>query len=193
MARVFGCFSQFQLSPQLRIFEPVSEWIDGLARYHIADRERRLNEVGRQQYALELVSRERVWISCRSKESRYRYRTKTDIGDRAKIAARFNTLIFFERLPNKPATATVQQYELDALVIREKNARLRALRLAQPKPPKRSNPKRKDKWRNTLVTTPPAKSLRLRCPHLPQKQQETFVRKSFSPSATFAELHCSTI
>src|SRR6516225_5856616 len=36
MARVFGCFSQFQLSPQLRIFEPVSEWIDGLARYHIA-------------------------------------------------------------------------------------------------------------------------------------------------------------
>ena len=30
-------------------------------------------------------------------------------------------------------------------------------------------------------------------PHLPQKQQETFVRKSFSPSATFAELHCSTI
>jgi hypothetical protein len=76
MARAFGCFSRLQLSPQLIIFEPTSKWIDEQAQNRIVDRKRRLNQVGRQQYALELVSREHVWISCRSKEGRYLYRTK---------------------------------------------------------------------------------------------------------------------
>ena len=192
MARAFGCFSRLQLSPQLIIFEPTSKRIDEQAQNRIVDRKRRLNEVGRQQYALELVSRERVWISCRSKEGRYLYRTKTDIKERSKIAARFYTLIFAEQLPNKPATSTTQQYELDARVTREKIARLKALRLAQPQLPKHSKRKRK-KWRDTQVTTRLGNSSASRSlPTSPMPHVE-FAKKIFGPSHICAEPHCSEI
>jgi len=190
MARAFGCFSRLQLSPQLIIFEPTSRWIDEQAQNRIVDRKRRLNEVGRQQYALELVSRERVRISCRSKEGRYLYRTKTDIKERSKIAARFYTLIFAEQFPNKPATSTTQQYELDARVTREKIARLKALRLAQP--PKQSKPKRK-KWPATQATTRLGNSSASRSlPTSPMPHVE-FAKKIFGRSHICAEPHCSEI
>ena len=192
MARAFGCFSRLQLSPQLIIFEPTSKRIDEQAQNRIVDRKRRLNEVGRQQYALELVSRERVWISCRSKEGRYLYRTKTDIKERSKIAARFYTLIFAEQFPNKPATSTTQQYELDARVTREKIARLKALRLAQPQLPKHSKRKRK-KWRDTQVTTRLGNSSASRSlPTSPMPHAE-FAKKIFGRSHICAEPHCSEI
>ena len=192
MARMYACFSRFQWSPQLRTFEPTGNWIDGLAGYHIADRKRHLNEIGRRQYAVELVSRERVWISYRSKEGRYRYRTKTDIKDRAKIAARFYTLILAEQFPNKPATSTTQQYELDARVTREKIARLKALRLAQPQLPKHSKRKRK-KWRDTQVTTRLGNSSASRSlPTSPMPHVE-FAKKTFGQSHICAEPHCSAI
>jgi hypothetical protein len=190
MARVYGCFSRFHWSPKLRIFEPASKWIDKLAKYHIADGKRRVNEVGRRQYALELVNRERVWASHRSKESRYRYRTTNDIKDRAQIAARTYTLIFAEQLPNKPATATIQQYELEAQIIRQKNARLKALRLAQP--PKQSKPKRK-KWPDTPATTRRGNSSHSQSlPTSPVPHVE-FAKKIFGASHICAEPHCSAI
>jgi hypothetical protein len=190
MARVYGCFSRFHWSPQLRIFEPASKWIDKLAKHHIADGKRRLNEVGRRQYALELVKRESVWISFRSKESRYRYRTTHDIKDRAQIAARTYTLIFAEQLPNKPATATIQQYELEAQIIRQKNARLKSLRLAQP--PKQSKPKRK-KWPDTPATTRRGNSSH--SPSLPTSPvpHVEFAKKIFGASHICAEPHWSEI
>jgi hypothetical protein len=189
---MYACFSRFQWSPQLRTFEPTGNWIDGLAGYHIADRKRHLNEIGRRQYAVELVSRERVWISYRSKEGRYRYRTKTDIKDRAKIAARFYTLIFAERFPNKPATVTVQQYELDARIIREKMARLRTLRLAQPQLPTESKPKRK-KWPDTQATT--RRESLSRSPSLPTlpRPHVKFAKKIFGQSLICAERRFSAI
>ena len=193
MARAFGCFSQLQLSPQLIIFEPTSKWIDEQAQNRIVDRKRRLNEVGRQQYAHELVSRERVWISCRSKESRYRYRTKTDIKQRAQIAARMDSPVyFFEQRPNKPATSTAQQYELDARIIREKTARLKALRLAQPQPPKHSKRKKK-KWLDTPATTQHGNLSRSPSPPTSPVPHVEFAKKIFGRSHICAEPHCSEI
>ena len=150
---MYGRFSRFQLAPQLRLHEPASRWIDELANYHAAERCRRLSEVGRPRYALELLERERIKTAHRSKQSRHLYRTETDIKDRARIAARMDVLAFAGPLAlvcKLPARSTVQQYELDALIIREKMARLKALRLAQP--PKQSKPKRK-KWPVTQATT----------------------------------------
>jgi RNA polymerase sigma factor (sigma-70 family) len=193
MASVFGCFSRFSLSPQLKRFEPASKWVDGLARHHTSACKRRLDKIGRRQYALELVSRERVWISYRSKESRYRYRTETDIKQRAQIAARMDSPVyFFDRLPNKPATSTVQQYELDARITREKIARLKALRLAQPQPPTQSKRKRK-KWLDTQAMTRRENSFRSRSqPTLPMPRVE-FAKTIFGQSHICAEPHYSGI
>jgi hypothetical protein len=192
MARVYGCFSRFHWSPQLRIFEPASKWIDKLAKYHIADGKRRLNEVGRRQYALELVERERIKILYRRKNTRYLYRTKTDIEDRARIAARMDGAVFAAPLiGHKPAiTATVQQYELNARIIREQIARLKALRLAQP--PKQSKPKRK-KWPDTPATTRLGNSSH--SPSLPTSPMPhvEFAKKIFGQSHICAEPHCSAI
>ena len=197
LARTYSCFSRFQISPQLRVFEPLSKWIDELARHHIADRQCHLDEVGRGQCALELVSREHVWISYRSKENRYRYRTKTDIKERARVACRmppgyYAPTVFVEQLPNKPATPTIQQYELDAQIIREKIARLKALRLAQPQLPKHSKRKRK-KWRDTQAITQRENSSRSRSlPTLPMPRVE-FAKTIFGLSHICAEPHYSGI
>jgi hypothetical protein len=87
-------------SPQLRLHEIVcggawgsekgkykSGWIDGLVDHNEVEARRRLDRVGRRQYALELVQRERIVASFRSKESRYQYRTDTALSERAEIAA----------------------------------------------------------------------------------------------------------
>ena len=188
MASAFSCFSRFSLSPQLRHFEPASRWIDEHAIRHVTACKRRLDKVGRRQYALELVSRERVWISYRSKESRFRYRTTTDIKQRAQIAARMDSSVFFDRLPNKPATSTVQQYELDAQITREKTARLKALRLAQP-PSKR---KRK-KWPDTQATTTPENLSVSQSPLVSPVPRAEFAKKIFGQSHICAEPHYSAI
>ena len=192
MARVYGCFSRFHWSPQLRIFEPASKWIDKLAKYHIADGKRRLNEVGRRQYALELVERERIKILYRRKNTRYLYRTKTDIEDRARIAARMDGPVFAAPLiGHKPAiTATVQQCELNARIIREQIARLKALRLAQP--PKHSKPKRK-KWPVTQATTRLGNSSASRSLPMSPMPHVEFAKKIFGASHICAEPHCSAI
>jgi hypothetical protein len=68
ICRMYDRFSRFQLSPQLRLHEPACGsrkrigWIDEFADYHIAESQRHLAEVGRRQYALELVDRERIRI-----------------------------------------------------------------------------------------------------------------------------------
>jgi hypothetical protein len=193
MALTYGCFSRFHWSPQLVVFELTSRWIDDLAQYHLVVGRRRLDEVGRRRYADELVARERVWISYRSKEGRYRYQTESDIKERAQIAAQMDSPVyFFEQLPNKPATATVQQYELDARIIREKIVRLKALRLAQPQPPKQSKPKRK-KWPDTPATTRRGNSSH--SPSLPTSPvpHVEFAKKIFGASHICAEPHCSAI
>jgi hypothetical protein len=58
--RHFDCFSPHQLSPQLRLHEAVSRKIDALAADLDKRGERRLKAMGRREYALWLVRRERV-------------------------------------------------------------------------------------------------------------------------------------
>jgi DNA-directed RNA polymerase specialized sigma subunit len=105
----FGCFNDCQLSPQLLHHEPagrhrpardmlsgryprwpgLSRVVDHLAEYHSKETWRRLNKIGRQAYALELVERDTA--TPRSDESRYRYRG-ADEKERLAIALRCEAL-----------------------------------------------------------------------------------------------------
>jgi RNA polymerase sigma factor (sigma-70 family) len=190
---MYDRFSRFQLSPQLRLYEPTGRWIDGLADYHIAESQRRLKEVGRRQYALELFEREKVRVSYRSKPKRYLYQTNTSLAERTRIAHNSS----YAALPDVPDQRPqphfqvgLPQYEIEARAIRAKTARLKALRLENS--PKQSKPRRKRTWHDTRTTTL-EKSLPLRCQPTLQVRHGLFVKKSFSVSATFAELHCSAI
>lgn len=163
MRRMYDCFKAHQLSPQLRDFNAASKWIDSLAR-----------KAG----------------TGRKHHSNHLYRTAADIGERAKIAARMSPMPVFAETGDKPVvTAKLQQYELDARVVREKTARLKALRLANPKPqPERK--RKKAKWRDTR-TIAPAKSLPSPSRPALQLRCGSFAKKNLSHSATFAELRCS--
>jgi RNA polymerase sigma factor (sigma-70 family) len=190
---MYDRFSRFQMSPQLRLFEPTSRWIDELANHHTEEDRRHLKEIGRRQYVVELGEREKARGSYRSKPGRYLYRTNTSLKERTRIAARMDAPVFARPLAlvsKLPARGTVQQYELDAPAIQAKNARLKALRLERP--PKESKPRRKRTWHDTRTTTP-KKSCASPCPPTLQARPEPFVKKNFSASATFAELHCSAI
>jgi RNA polymerase sigma factor (sigma-70 family) len=82
ICRMYDRLSRFQLSPQLLIHEEACGphlngrpgWIDEFADYHIAESRRRLAEVGRHQYALELLERERIRVAYQAKPERYLYR-----------------------------------------------------------------------------------------------------------------------
>jgi hypothetical protein len=163
MRRMYDCFKAHQLSPQLRGFNAASKWIDSLARKA---------GTGRKYHSINL------------------YRTATEIGERAKIAARMSSVPVFAETGDKPVVAAkLQQYELDARAAREKTARLKALRLANPKPqPERK--RKKAKWRDTPTTTP-AKSLPSPSRPVLQLRCGSFAKKNLSHSATFVELHCS--
>jgi hypothetical protein len=128
---------------------------------------------------------------CIAARIRCLYRTTTDIKDRARIAARMDGPVFAAPLiGHKPATATIQQYELEAQIIRQKNARLKSLRLAQP--PKQSKPTRK-KWPVTQATTRLGNSSASRSlPTSPMPHVE-FAKKIFGQSHICAEPHCSAI
>jgi hypothetical protein len=203
MSRMYGCLSRFQLSPQLRLHEPACGsckrigWIDELANYHIAEAQRRLAEVGRRQYAVELVERERIRIGYRAKAERYLYRDGSGFKD---YARRLRT----SRVNSPPAA------DAWAILCQEKNDRAqkskevaashKTIRNHDPykhlRPPKlgagRKLKPRGEIWRDTR-TTIPEKSLPL--PYLPmlQARHGLFVKKNFSVSVTFAELHCSAI
>jgi hypothetical protein len=191
---MYDRYSRFQLSPQLRVFEPASRWIDELANHHIAESKRRLGKVGRRQYAQELVERERILDSYRSKPGRYLYRTDTSLSERTRIAH-----CGYTALPEAPGQRPqpqfeigLPQYEIEAQAIRAKNARLKALR----PPPKESKSERKRKrkqlWRDTQTTTA-KKSFPLQSPPMLPARRGPFVKKSISASATFVEQRYSAI
>jgi DNA-directed RNA polymerase specialized sigma subunit len=62
---------------------------------------KRLKEVGRRQFALELVARDQARISARSEPSQYLYRTDTPLKDRACIASRIYANIAVECFAEK--------------------------------------------------------------------------------------------
>jgi len=69
----FGCFSGFQFSPQLRLHEPVSRLIDGLARESESRTKRRIHEIGRRAYALELVKQHKARVEAHAEPTQYLY------------------------------------------------------------------------------------------------------------------------
>jgi RNA polymerase sigma factor (sigma-70 family) len=107
---------RFDLSPQLRLHEIVCGnrpdnrlgLIDEFVNHNEAEARRHLDRVGRRQYALELVWRKIVVASFRNKQSRYLYRTDTDLKVRCQIAARINTPVFAKVLTfERPKTFEV--------------------------------------------------------------------------------------
>jgi RNA polymerase sigma factor (sigma-70 family) len=196
-------FLRFQLSPQLRIHEEVCGphlngrlgRIDELADYQIADAKRRLAEVGCRRYALELVERERIRIAYQAKPSRYLYRKGSALKDYASWARRVN-------LPSIADTWAIlcQEKNDRAQKLKEVAASQKTIQNHDPykhlRPPKLGaglEPKpRGEIWRD-IRTTIPEKSLPLPCQPTLQVRHGLFVKKNFSVSATFAELHCSAI
>jgi hypothetical protein len=204
ICRMYDRFSRFQLSPQLRIHEEACGphlnrrlgWIDELADYHIAEPQRRLAEVGRRQYALELLERERIRIAYQAKPSRYLYRKGSALKDYA-----------WARQTNLPSVADTR-----AILCQEKNDRAQKLKEVAAshktiqnhdpykhlRPPKlgaeRKLKSRGEKilWHDTRTTTL-EKSSPLPCQPTLQARHGLFVKKNFSVSATFAEPHCFAI
>ena len=128
---MYDRFSRFQMSPQLRLYEPTSRWVDELAGYHTEEDQRRLKEVGRRQYAVELVEREKVRVSYRSKPERYLYRTNTSLAERTRIAHSGYTALSDvpDQRPQPHFQLGLPQYEIEARTIRAKTEQLKALRL----------------------------------------------------------------
>ena len=169
-------------------------WIDELADYSIKEAPLSLIQIGRQQYALELVERDRIRVGYRAKPSRYLYRKGSALKDYA-----------WARQTNLPSVADTW-----AILCQEKNDRAQKLKevaashktiqnhdpykhLRPPKLGAARKPKpRGDIWHDT-ETTIPEKSLPLPCQPTLQVRHGLFVKKNFSVSATFAEPHCFAI
>ena len=209
---MYDRFSRFQLSPQLRLHEPACGsrkrigWIDEFADYHIAESRRRLAEVGRRQYALELLERERIRIAYQAKPERYLYRKGCPLKDYASdVLATDARITAIEAKLNLPPIAdtrlALDQAKKDrARKLREVAAHHFTIQKHDPykhlRPPKlgagREPKPRGEIWRD-IRTMIPEKSLPLPCQPTLQVQHGLFVKKNFSVSATFAELHCFAI
>jgi hypothetical protein len=231
VVRLYDCFGKYPLSPAFRYYERATRWIDADKLVERRDRKerRRLNQIGRRQYALELVEQDRIRIAYRAKPSRYLCRKgsalkdytdrarqtnlptaadtwaslcreKNDRAQKLKEAAAGHKTIqkpdpYKELRPPKPkpgrssfrAPAVCFVWRDNGTELGKKNAKLMAARLSKPKP-------RGERiiWHDTR-TTIPGKSLPLPCQPTLQVRHGLFVKKNFSVSATFAELHCSAI
>jgi hypothetical protein len=215
ICRMYDRFSRFQLSPQLLIHEEACGphlngrpgWIDEFADYHIAESRRRLAEVGRHQYALELLERERIRVAYQAKPERYLYRKGCPLKDYASdVLATDARITAIEAKLNLPPIAdtrlALDQAKKDrARKLREAAAHHFTIQKHDPykhlRPPKmgagRKLKSRGERiWHDTRTTTP-EKSLPLPCRPTLQVRHGLFVKKNFSVSATFAELHCSAI
>jgi hypothetical protein len=213
ICRMYDRFSRVQLSPQLRLHEPACGsrkrigWIDELADYHIAESQRRLAEVGRRQRALELLERERIRIAYQAKPERYLYRKGCPLKDYASgVLATDARITAIEAKLNLPPIVdtrlALDQAKKDhARELREVAAHHGTIQNHDPykhlRPPKlgvgRKLKSRGERiWHDTRTTTL-EKSLPLPCPPMLQVRHGSFVKKNFSVSATFAELHCSAI
>ena len=114
MHRLFDAFSHGQPSLKQKAILGSSRpsWIDDLADYHIKEAQRTLNRIGRRQYALELVERDKVRIAYRAKPERYLYGPQSVLKDYASFvdekSARIRALE-----DRKKATLQPQQEEID--------------------------------------------------------------------------------
>jgi RNA polymerase sigma factor (sigma-70 family) len=198
MHRLFDAFSYGQPSLKQKTVLGSSSrpgWIDELADYSIKEARLSLIQIGRQQYALELVERDRIRVGYRAKPSRYLYRKGSALKDYARA-----------RQTNLPSVADTW-----AILCREKNDRAQKLKEVAAshktiqnhdpykhlRPPKlgvgRKLKSRGERiWHDTR-TTIPEKSLPLPCLPMLQARHGLFVKKNFSVSATFVEPHCFAI
>jgi RNA polymerase sigma factor (sigma-70 family) len=81
--REYDFFSPYQSSPQLRFHKPLSRLIDELAELTLPPGqktrgERRMTQIGRRPYALELVKRDRARAAARANPNNYLYPWKRE-------------------------------------------------------------------------------------------------------------------
>jgi hypothetical protein len=98
MYQLYGCYSRFQLSPHLRLHEATSRTIDALAVDLDKRAVRRLNAMGRRQYAWWLLRRQKSIEEDRRRHSETNYRSAMPLRDRVYIASQIDRYPEFDSL-----------------------------------------------------------------------------------------------